>query len=254
MMPRFSRLALPFLFTALLFAGCSSEEDATPDESVEEVATDDGVPNDEAPDSTIAPDDPGMSYELSIDLARELSTSHEAIVAKFGAENVATEEEALYPGEMYPVTVIYPDDPARRLEVIWVEVAERPDLSFTTVRVSNTPSEWYSSSGVTTGVTIDSVERINGVPFLITAYAQHVNGEITEGEVVDWSGGSFASMTPEGVTFSAVFSATDEDRERVGEENLPENNEEAPDVRSDDKIVRDLNPRVSSFSITFPAE
>ena len=83
-------------------------------------------------------------------------------------------------------SVLYPNDPKRRLEVVWQNEAAR---SQTYLIVINGQSTWAGPKGLRLGLALPALEKINGKPFKISGFDQP-NG----GSVIDWQGGTLESL------------------------------------------------------------
>src|SRR5215510_3642874 len=84
--------------------------------------------------------------------------NHAKLVATFGADNVASEYDGLYDAE---VTIIYPNDPKRRLKFLWKDQQTYRGLRI--VHIAG-PSSWIVA-GVTVGMPLVERERLNRGPF-----------------------------------------------------------------------------------------
>jgi hypothetical protein len=153
---------------------------------------------------------------------------------RFGAENVADQTLDGPEGMKYVATVVYANDPARRLEVIWDEGAEH-QRAFN-VLVNGDGNLWVGPSGVEVDMPLSELEEANGGPFDISGFGWDYGGGVT-----DWRGGNFsragcvvqARLTPQG---------------------------EAPGVQGDSIFSSDLpamraaNVHVYEFGLAFPKE
>jgi hypothetical protein len=100
-------------------------------------------------------------------------TSHAKLVAAFGATNVTFKEVDAAEGSKAKATVLFDDDPTRRIVVFWHdEKRARPGM----IRVS-APSLWIGPGGIGNGLKLTDVEKLNGKPFKLAGF--------------DWDGGGF---------------------------------------------------------------
>ena len=98
-------------------------------------------------------------------------TTHAKLVAAFGAKNVAFKEVDAAEGSKGRATVLFDDDPTKRIVVFWHdEKRTRPSM----IKVS-APSLWVGPGGIGNGMKLTDVEKLNGKPFKLAGF--------------DWDGG-----------------------------------------------------------------
>jgi hypothetical protein len=83
-------------------------------------------------------------------------------------------------------SVVFPNDPKRRLEVLWENDATR---SATSLIVIGGQSQWVGPKGLHVGMPLAALEKANGKPFKLAGQDQP-NG----GSVLDWDGGAMDSL------------------------------------------------------------
>jgi len=120
----------------------------------------------------------------------EPDTTLDEITARFGAADVKPGTIELGEGETAEGTIVFANDPARRLEIIW----RAPGRCASQVRVtaeneSVTTGQWAVAPGIRLGTTLREVERLNGLPFTLTGFAYDYGGTI-----VDWRGGRLKDL------------------------------------------------------------
>ncbi|MEW6255434.1 MAG: hypothetical protein AB1592_05705 [Pseudomonadota bacterium] len=121
------------------------------------------------------------------------------LAAVFGAANVRHGDVTVAEGATEPGTILFPDDSARRLEILWhdAEARKRPSL----VRAGE-GSVWRAPvpRGVLSiGLPIAEVEAINGRPFTLYGFEWDYGGYVS-----DWKGGALG-MAREGCVIGARF-------------------------------------------------
>ena len=116
-------------------------------------------------------------------------TSEESLLQSYGAGRLQRGWVPLANGDSAPGTVLFPEDSLRRLEIAWSDTARRrlPRL----VRFSGARSDWMVGRGLTLGLTLREVERLNGGPFTMAGFEW-----AGEGLVMSWRGGSFNRPPP----------------------------------------------------------
>jgi len=116
----------------------------------------------------------------------------------FGRENVTTEQIYVGEGESEPGAVVYPKDPARRVEVLWADGRRQARPS--AIRVRGDASRWRTPSGVGVGSTLVEVERLNGRPFVVLGFGWDLGGSAG-----DWKGGRLAEAGASGCHLGLSF-------------------------------------------------
>ena len=166
-------------------------------------------------------------------------TADRMLDSMFGAANVRRERVEIGEGETLPATVLFPDDSARRLEILWVDTVARDRPAH--FRIGGTRSEWFAG-GVSAGTSLTDLERINGRPFVMTGFGWDYAGTITS-----WNGGRLDSLPP-GVErlvvrlYPARDAVSDSLKQYVaGDRDFPSTN----------PILQRLNPRAYAVEVWF---
>jgi hypothetical protein len=85
-------------------------------------------------------------------------------------------------GMTEPGLILYPDDPARRLAILWND--DKPVAHPATILICyeslNPPCRWHTSTGITFGTTLKDLERLNGKPFEMVVWGSDVGGNVTD--------------------------------------------------------------------------
>jgi hypothetical protein len=165
------------------------------------------------------------------------NTDHKRLVAAFGPENVR--KETVYEPEGLEVraSIVFPDDPIRRLVVLW---SDQKSLRHP-ARIVLVGSAWSGPGGLKIGTLIETVEKVNGRPFVLYGFEWDYGGTIDS-----WNGGALGNL-PGGCTLSPIFETDDK---------APA---EAIDVvagdsqfASDCKAMRAAKPRIRSLALGYP--
>ena len=82
--------------------------------------------------------------------------------------------------------MLYPNDPKRRLEVVWGNEAARTDTS---VIVITGRSQWTAPKGLKLGLSLAALEKANGRPFKLSGFDANGNAS-----VVSWEGGALGTL------------------------------------------------------------
>jgi hypothetical protein len=117
----------------------------------------------------------------------DLSESEMDLQAGYGAPYIRHTSVYIGEGEHVPGTALFPDDPEKRVEIIWQDTTVRryPARAI----LSGAKSQWKLSRGVTLGTTLSDLERINGRPFAMAGFGWDYAGVVTS-----WNGGALDSL------------------------------------------------------------
>ena len=99
-------------------------------------------------------------------------TSHAKLVTAFGAKDVTFKQVDAAEGSKEYATVLFDDDPTKRVVVFWHDAKARARPSMISV---SAPSLWTGPGGVGNGMKLTDVEKLNGKPFKLAGF--------------DWDGG-----------------------------------------------------------------
>jgi len=133
---------------------------------------------------------------LQCDGAFARDSSHAKLVQSFGKSSVAFTDIDGAEGEKVKASVIYPDEPRRRVEILWHDEKARARPS--TIRVGF-KSQWRTVRGLRIGSELAEVEKINGRPFKLVGFDWDLGGRVS-----DWMGGTLATL-PGGCDFRLAF-------------------------------------------------
>lgn len=131
------------------------------------------------------------------------------------------------------VTVLYPKDPRRRLEVWW----QNPNRTGTYLIDIAGKSIWTAPKGLRLGLSLEQLQKLNHKPFKLKGF--DADGTAS---VADWDGGELASL-PGGCKASASLHTNS----KSAATDLPAKDQ----YSSDDPAVRALKPTVSEILIGY---
>jgi hypothetical protein len=106
--------------------------------------------------------------------------------ARFGAENVIRDQVTFFDDGPQETTVVFPDDPSRRLFITWSDLENGTGPGG--VRISDFESRWRNVDGLSVGDTLLAVEEANGWPFRLNALTFEGGGRVRnwgEGRLTD---------------------------------------------------------------------
>jgi len=161
-----------------------------------------------------------------------------SLQAALGAENVV-EQTFETEGDPLTLTVVYPNDATRRLEVAWRDETLRQGVYKIGVHED---SAWSGPHGLSVGMPIASVQQLNGRVFDIRGLGWDFGGD-----VANWRGGELATASG-GCQVNVNFAVSNEDamrypaREIVGDRLVP----------SDAEALVPTGLRVNSITYIYP--
>jgi hypothetical protein len=163
------------------------------------------------------------------------NVSAASLAERYGAENVVEQTLPGVEGDSYVATVVHPNDPARRLEIVWRDNAAKDAPA--SVIVDTATSLWVGPNNLRIGAGLEDIERANGRAFQLWGFGWDYGGWVS-----DWKEGAFAPAN--GCNIRARFTPRNEN-----------NNSALGDsaFMSDDPAVRAANARVSEFGLMFSA-
>lgn len=103
-------------------------------------------------------------------------TTHAKLVAEFGAKNVAFKDVDTPGNILEKATVIFDDDPSRRVVVFWSDARTRTKPSSVAIEA---PSTWTGPGGVRNGLPLKELEKLNGGAFSMIAFGGVGGGTVS---------------------------------------------------------------------------
>lgn len=168
---------------------------------------------------------------LELTCAAWADVSGASLEQRFGAANVT---EATLPGlegEQYVATVVYADDAAKRVEIVWRDLEARTVPMSVTVR--GEASDWIGRQNLRLGAALADVESANGRPFQVWGFGWDYGGYVS-----DWKGGA---MDDPACRVRVRLNPGNETTTATGEDGF----------MSDAPAVRAANAHVSEISLGF---
>jgi len=180
------------------------------------------------------------------------ASTERSLLASLGKAAVK-EDVAIGEGMTEPGLVIYKNDPARRLAVIWND--EKPAHPATVFICYDAlepapPCRWHTAGGIGMGTPLKELERRNGGPFEMTGWGFDLGGNI-----VSFGGGNLErELRGTGALGLTLYPRTNQQGEYVPKIADEEFNAVQGDqiLKSSDPILQKLNPRVIGMSLDFP--
>ena len=169
------------------------------------------------------------------------TTSEKDLIAYFGAKSVKRQTVNLAEGETSNGTVIFPNDPKKRVTFIWKDVKKRdlPEV----IRIEDQPSLWRLPNEITTGTSLIELEKLNGKVFKMSGFDWDYGGNI-----LSWNNGKLESLLK---SKSGKVSAT-ASLAPAKDKNSPEDLSGDKEILSSNASMHKLNPVVVTLSILAP--
>jgi hypothetical protein len=166
------------------------------------------------------------------------NATHAQLEAAFGAKNVVYTQVDGPEGSKLNASVVFPEDPKRRLEVLWHDEAARARPSGIVITGA---SQWSAPRAVKLGLPLAEVEKRNGKPFKLSGFGTDYGGSVT-----DWEAGNLdklGGVCRMGIRFSADKGAGSETLGKVSGDNS---------FSSKDADIRTIKPTVSEIVVGYP--
>lgn len=189
-------------------------------------------------------------------------TSTEASLIELLGRDATRQDVDSGEGNTEPGLVIYPGDPARRLEIVWNhDIPARPwyvSICRSGLNAPPPPCRWRTAEGVGMGTTLNELERLNRRPFTMVRW-----GTDAGGNVVSFDGGALASFgggfEPEQWNSARLLLRLEPRTDERGNNIRKLTNEEETQVYGSDNILpsshpvlQKMNPYVAEFTEIFP--
>jgi hypothetical protein len=106
-------------------------------------------------------------------------TSEAALRKQLGPQIVRTAAIEFGEGETESGTILYPDDPEKKLEILWKDEKTRARPRHVLIRAERT--RWHTPQGITLGTPLAEIEKLNGRPvYLFTGWETDCGGQIID--------------------------------------------------------------------------
>ncbi len=138
------------------------------------------------PAAPAKPGEPGRVVTCSSGAFAKHS-DHLKLAQSYGVHNVDFTEVSGDDGSTLMASVLFPNDPKRRLEVLWDDDTQREGIRMIVIAGQST---WTAQKGVHLGLPLAALEKVNGKPFKLMGFEK--NGMAV---VSDWNDGALALLT-----------------------------------------------------------
>ena len=164
-------------------------------------------------------------------------SNHLRLAMTFDYKNVTFADVDADGGTKVKASIVFPNDPKRRLEVWWSNPAERSGVYLIDIKGKST---WGAPGGMRLGLNLVQLEKLNKKPFKLKGFDK--NGVAS---VSDWDDGALAALPgscKSGVSLAADPKASPDE---VGAMSADK------DYSSSDPAVRAVKPTVSEILIGY---
>jgi hypothetical protein len=180
---------------------------------------------------------PAPAEEFTCEGPFAKDTDHKRLVAAFGSTNVKRATVLEPEGVKARASILFPNDPAKRLEVVWFDEKNLRHPR----RIDLVGSDWSGPRGLQIGAPLEAVEKANGEPFILYGFEWDYGGTVES-----WNGGALGNLRG-GCTFSPVFETDD----KAPTEAL---NAVSGDSQfsSGSSAMKAVKPRIRSLHLSYP--
>jgi hypothetical protein len=166
--------------------------------------------------------------------------THAEMVKTFGAANVTYGDVPGPEGSTEQATILFADDPAKRVEIQWHDAKKRARPLAITIGNAEANSQWTGPYGVKLGTGVAEIQKIAGKRFEVSGF--------------EWDLGGFANL--QNTKFEKVSGGCTLSLRFAPEKAIPEAKQYKKligdtKIRSDDKLLREINPRVQFMTIGY---
>ena len=113
-------------------------------------------------------------------------TTQLKLALKYDARNIVFGQVDGPDGSKINASILFPDDPKRRLEVLWNDNATHANPSLFAI---NGKSQWVGPKGLRLGLSIAALQKLNKRPFKLSGFS--ADGSAS---VVGWEGGALSIL------------------------------------------------------------
>ena len=114
-------------------------------------------------------------------------SGHLRLAQVYGVHNVDFTQVSGDDGSTMMASVLFPNDPKRRLEVLWDDDAQREGTRMIVIEGQST---WVAQKGVRLGLSLAALEKLNGKTFTLMGFDKGGMAIVS-----DWNGGALGLLT-----------------------------------------------------------
>jgi hypothetical protein len=165
------------------------------------------------------------------------SSSKIGLEKSYGVKNVRAVDVDVGEGMTEKGAVIFPDDPKKKVEIIWKSEGKNPSR----IQITGKESLWKTKDGISLGTSLKSLEKLNEKPFVLAGF-----GWDYAGTILSWNDGKLEKL--KGLLmlrldeFESSKLSAKEQTSVAGDKDFPSSNQ----------AMQKINPKVYQIVITFP--
>ena len=169
------------------------------------------------------------------------TTTRKDLVRLFGAPNVKDGDITVEEGQTLKATIVFPNNPAKRVEIIWQEKGSKTPQ---TIRISGDASKWHLANGLTLNTPLVNVEKYNQHPFKLYGFEWDYGGYVT-----DWQHGKMENFHSKHTHLMLRFSPA-ASYDGLSEKEMKSVSGDG-EFFSSNPALRKMNPRISQIIFSF---
>jgi hypothetical protein len=158
-------------------------------------------------------------------------SSHLELVTAFKPKNITFTDVESSDGSKVPASILFPNDPKRRLEVWWSNRTTRSDIHLIVIGGQST---WTAPGSLRLGQTLEQVEKINHKAFKLKGFDKDRIATVS-----DWDGGELATLAGDCNAGLSLRADTKASAEKIGA------------ISADKDAIRATKPTVSEILIGY---
>src|SRR6516165_8499868 len=164
-------------------------------------------------------------------------SSHLELTTAFNSKNVTFADVESSDGSKVPASILFPNDPKRRLEVWWSNRTTRSDIHLIVIGGQST---WTAPDGLRLGQTLEQVEKINHKPFKLKGFDKDRTATVS-----DWDGGALATLAGDCKPGLSLRADAKVSAEKIGAFSADK------EYSSSDPAIRATKPTISEILIGY---
>jgi hypothetical protein len=124
---------------------------------------------------------------LGIEGSITAQTTEKDLIDVYGSSNVEPIDVQLGEGETEPGTVLFPNDPMKRIEIMWKDKSKKAFPK--RVQLTGDKSYWKTIHSISLGTTLKELEKVNKRAFTLAGFGWDYSGTIHS-----WEGGKLENL------------------------------------------------------------
>ncbi|MBY0404998.1 MAG: hypothetical protein K2X66_13950 [Cyanobacteria bacterium] len=173
------------------------------------------------------------------------NTSREQLNQLFGSANVSDESLDGPEGDKYPATLIFKNDPARKLIVTWKDEKTKLHPQMIQIQTTNyeviSSSRWSLPNGIKIGTSLKELQTLNQKPFTLSGFEWDYGGRI-----LSWEKGTLQALSNQKVFLQLINTHS---KKLTAHENEAVSGDQT--IFSTVPAMQKLNPQVAEIDISF---